>query len=321
MRNLVIAVAILWGLQSFAQENSLKNDIIMAQDGQILQVKVTKVTDNTISFTYPGESVTNEINSKGVDKIIFANGRTQNFGSKEGNTSQVQAQVVSPKVEKTAPVTVVPGTNTTDQSASIYSDFIEEKAPELPLFTKKTMAIIPVKFTKGKLYDKTLSKDATDLMVSLTSQKAATSGIKVLGKEDVIKKLLAAGINYEKLRNSSPQELRKVLGTEYLLYVTLEEKEKGEEANPTTSLGYDFLSSEEKVATSASDKKQTELSANLRVYDADSEVEAYEVDFFETIFKRSPSTLNTNVGISNKWKSSLRYLTDQLYTSKVFMGL
>lgn len=307
MRNLFLAFAILLGLQSYAQQDSLKNDIIMTTDGQILQVKVTKVTDNIISFNYPGESVTNEIQSTGVNKIVFASGRTQNFGGTVSDTAQVE-KTPQPPASKTPE----------QQTSSTFADYMKpESTITTPTFTKNTMAIIPVKFMKDGTYDKMLSRDATDHIVTLTTQNTGTSGIQILGKEEAIQKLLTAGINYEKLRSSSPQELRKVLGTEYLLYLTVEEKEKGKEIAKKSS-GYDFLSGEDEAVTTNENKMQVELSAKLKVYDAKSEVEAFEVDFFETIFKRTPAAANANM--SNKWRSSLRYLTDQMYTSKIFVN-
>ena len=289
MKNLIIAMGLLLCMSSFSQQNSLKNDIVMTADGQILQVKVTKVTEDTISFNYPGETVTNEIKSNGVDKIVFASGRTQNFSGIGTNTSQLTK-------------------SSTMGNTSIYA---EEKVDVPSNYEENTIAIIPLKFVRNGSYDKTLSKDATDYVMGLTSKSANAKGVRTLEKGKAVEKLLDAGVNYEKLRQSSPEELRNVLGTEYLLYIVIDENEKKE-----VKADFDYLDTE--VNKNSNGRAQIERSIGLKVYGADSEVEAYEVDFFETVFQGSTVAQNSNLLSSGKWKSSLRYLTDQLFTSNVF---
>ena len=296
MKNVIIAICILFGFVAYAQQNAVKNDIIMTQDGQVLQVKVNKVTENTVSFTYPGESVINEIQSNGINKIIFASGRTQNFGGTATGTPAVT-------------------NNQPEPNQTIYSNAPVES---LPAFEKNTMTIIPVKFMKNGTYDKILSREATDLVVDLTAQNSDTSGIKVQEKEEAIKKLLKSGINYEKLRSSSPEALRKVLGTEYLLYVSIEEKKKRTEEKNSIS-DYDFLSDQEPATQQG--KPQIEFNAQLKIYDANSAVEAFEVDFFETVFKRDPKSSDTPETKDNYWRLLIKYLTDRLLSSKVFISM
>lgn len=288
MKNFIIVSAILFSINLFSQQSSGKNDIIMTKDGQLLQVEVTKVTEDTISFHYPGEGAVNEIKSNGVGKIVFASGRTQNFDGSVPNTS--------------AP---------SDSSSTKESSVQPKEIITTPNYEENTMAIVPLKFTRNSTYDKTLSNDATDYVTSLVSKSAEAKGITILEKGKVIEKLVDAGVNYDKLRQSSPEELRDVLGTEYLLYVTLDEKEKNID---TTNLDY----MDEATKTNTSENIQLARNIGLKLYDTDSEVESYEVDFFENVFRRESDTTNISSLTSGKWKSSLRYLTDQLFTSDVF---
>ena len=286
MKNFIIVLGLLFCSSLFSQQIASKNDIVMTTDGQLLQVKVTKVTDNIVSFNYPGESVVNEIKSDGIDKIVFANGRTQNFDGRAAKMSTTEGN--SPA--ENSPIQI-------------------EETIALPSYEENMMAIIPMKFTRNDTYDKTLSNDATNYLVGLTSKQTEAKGIKILEKDQAIEKLVDAGVNYEKLRKASPEELRGILGTEYLLYVSIDEREKGKD-----KADLDFM----EESASVGDNSQLERTIGLRIYTADSEVEAFEIDFSENVFKRKTKNTNSSLLSDGKWKASLRYLVDQLFTANVF---
>ena len=170
MRKLLFILGLLISVNGFSQTN-VKNDIIVTTGGDLLQVKVTKVTDGTVSFNYPGESVVNEINSNGIDKIVFSSGRTQNFkGSGSAQALPAQSQNA--------------GGNT---STDIYS---APPAPAPPSFEKNTLAVVPSKFKRNGAYEKKLSGSATEYLSNLLSSKANTSGVKVLTAKEVVGKLV-----------------------------------------------------------------------------------------------------------------------------------
>lgn len=260
----------------------------MTSDGQLLQVKVTKVTESTVSFNYPGESVINEIKSDGIDKIVFASGRTQNFNGSSANSSVVSNEAGG-------------------EDISMHPD---EPEVVVPTYEENTMAIIPIKFTRNGKYDKTLSNNATDYVAGLMSKSADQKEVKILEKGKAIEKLIDAGVNYERLRQSSPEELRNVLGTEYLLYTDIDEREKDQTAGPD---GGDDAGS-----PGSNEHRLLERAIGLRVYGADSEVEALEIDFSENIFKGNVGDGDPSLLADGKWKSSLRYLTDRLLASTIF---
>jgi len=58
-----------------------QSDTIFKMNGEILPVNVTKITESTIEFVYPGESFTNSINKSSVVEIHFKSGRKQEFSS------------------------------------------------------------------------------------------------------------------------------------------------------------------------------------------------------------------------------------------------
>lgn len=282
MRNVLFVSGLLFCMYLFPQQGASKNDIIFTSNGELLQVKVTKVTDGAISFVYPGETVVNEINPAKLEKIVFASGRTQNFGGTKG-------EVIIAKEN--------PG-NTT-------STFMEE-TPAVPAYEENFIAVVPLEFQRNGKYDKTLANKATEYVIGLMSGKANTEGVEVLDMGKAIERLVDSGFSYGKLRQSSPKELRDALETEYILFVSIKEDEKS--GSPESDLMAQEVSN---------NNTQMERIINIRLYGADSEVESFEMDFSENVFLNK-SNDNSNLLASGKWKSSLRYLTEQLFTSNVF---
>lgn len=283
MKYLILIVGLLFCTPLFSQQNDLKNDIIMTTDGQLLQVKVTKVAEDMVTFNYPGESGINEIKRGSIEKIVFASGRTQNFNGSAAtaNGSPTEAPVA-----------------------------LEETLKEPP-YKENTLAIVPVKFESNGASDKTQASAATDFIVDLISQRAGT-GINVLPMEKAIEKLISAGMNYEGLRKSSPSQLRDILGTEYIMYVVIAEDEKDSTATTTTKA--DFMAG----TSTSGNHTQMGRAINLKVYGADSEVEAYAQDFSEQVFIRKTGDNLGSPPATDNWKASLGYLTDQLFASNVF---
>ncbi|WP_299536096.1 hypothetical protein [Ulvibacterium sp.] len=281
MRNVIIVSGLLFCMYLFPQQGASKNDIIFTTNGQLLQVKVTKVTDGAISFVYPGETIVNEINPTKLEKIVFASGRTQDFGG-------VGGEVIVAK-----------------ESPANASTFMEE-APMVPSYEENIMSVVPLDFKRNGKYDKTLANKATEYVIGLMSGKSNTQGVQVLDMGKAIERLVDSGFSYGKLRQSSPEQLRDALETEYILFVSIKENEKN--GNPESDLMAQEVSSK---------NTQLERIINIRLYGADSEVESFEMDFSENVFLNK-STNGPNLLAGGKWKSSLRYLAEQLFASNVF---
>lgn len=293
MKTIITLVGILLFTASFAQQNALKNDIIITADGQLLQVKVVKVTDDAISFNYPGEGVINEIKPGKINKIVFASGRTQNFGGKKSASNNVGTAMAN------AP-----------EASGDSNDFLlaEESAPELPSYEEGLLSVVPIDFQRNGAYDKNLASAATKHLIGLMSNESSSQKLQVQPMSTSIEKLIDSGFNYSKLRKSSPEELRGALGAEYLMFVTIEESEKG------VATDNDLLSS------GPSSKKSAELvrNVNIKIYGTEGTEEAFETNFSESVFVNN-GTSSTSLLASGKWKSSLRYLTEQIYDSGTFV--
>lgn len=282
MKKLIFVLGFFFCTNLFAQQNDLKNDIIVTTDGQFLQVKVIKVSADLLTFSYPGESVVYEIKPDGINKIVFASGRTQNFNS-------ANAAIIN---------------------GSGMRDSLVPPAVKTPGFIENTLAIVPLEFEQNGSYEKNLASEATDYMMDLALGQAKNHGIEVLIKDKAIEKLLDAGINYNDLRQSSPDRLREVMGTEYILYVSINERNKD-----STMVDKSNYMSEDSVSGNIG---QIQRAIQLNVYSPHSKEKAYGMDFSEQVFIRKSQDNQQSVPADDAWKSSLKYLVEQMFSSPVF---
>ncbi|MEO1010705.1 MAG: hypothetical protein AAFX53_05320 [Bacteroidota bacterium] len=282
MKNVFLVLSLLYCVYVFPQQGASKNDIVFKANGELLQVKVTKITDGAISFVYPGETVVYEMDPATLEKIVFASGRTQNFG---GNAL--------------APSGVAPQTSDSEAVA------VKEMVPVAPSYKENLVSVIPLDFQRNGKYEKTLASKATEYVLGLIVNEASKTDLEVQKMGSAIEKLIDSGFSYDKLREASPEELRKALGTEYILFVSIKENEKG------------GVSKEDFMSGNADANAQLERQINIRLYAPESETEAFEVDFSENVFMGKTSA-NSSLAANGKWKASLRYLTEQLFSSNAF---
>ncbi|MBZ9728072.1 hypothetical protein LB467_00070 [Salegentibacter sp. JZCK2] len=282
MKKLLFVLSFFFCANLFAQQNDLKNDIIVTTDGQFLQVKVIKVGADLLTFSYPGESVVYELKPDGINKIVFASGRTQNFNS-------ANAAIIN---------------------GSGMSESLVPQVPKTPGFVENTLAIIPLVFELNGSDEKNLASKATDYIMDLTSGQAKNHGIEVLPNDKAIEKLLEAGINYDDLRQSSPARLREIMGTEYILYVSINETNKD-----STKIDKSNYMAEDSVSGNIG---QIQRAIDLNVYNPDSKEKAYGMDFSEQVFIRKSQDNQQSVPADDGWKSSLNYLVEQMFSSPVF---
>src|SRR5690606_33490716 len=108
---------------------------------------------------------------------------------------------------------------------------------------------------------------------------AKKHGIEVLPKDKAIEKLLEAGINYNDLRQLSPARLREVMGTEYIVYVSINETNK-----ESTTIDKSNYMAGDSVSENIG---QIQRAIVLNVYNPDSKDKAYEMVFSEQVSIRN----------------------------------
>lgn len=275
MKNLVLLIGLAFSLNLFPQGNASKNDIIFTTSGELIQAKVVKVTEGTVSFNYPGETMINEVKSAGLEKIVFASGRTQNFSSKKAIAS-------------------APSNAGNDYTLAIPS----EEIYLLPDYEENTLAVIPFSYLRNDTYQKDLSGEVTAFVTDFMASNAKVYQINTQSLSETIKKLVDNGVSHKRLAEASPEELRKIVGTEYILRANIEETRGNE------------------TATTLESKGGTEVvtSINLMLFDPENSTEKYEVNFSEGQFlQKDPNGYLVGKG---KWKTPMKYVLQQMLSSK-----
>lgn len=82
------SILVFLGLSFSLQLNS-QTDTIFKNDGEVILVNVSEITETAIKFSYPGESFNNSLGKNAVKSIHFKSGRKQDF-SADLNISKVK---------------------------------------------------------------------------------------------------------------------------------------------------------------------------------------------------------------------------------------
>lgn len=182
----LVLLVLLSACVSFAQSGK-KLDKIIKRDYQIIECTVLKMSDKTVEYSLPGETVQISLDVSQIAKIDFASGRSQTFDV-SANTStapQSSSQSVASADMKhnTIAVLPVPYVNTDNQQGS------EDMA----------------KFAQNDLYNKLLDKSSN--IFPLTVQDLRTTN-SLLHK---------AGIDHNNIDETPIEDLEKILGVDNIV--------------------------------------------------------------------------------------------------------
>ncbi|NAS13153.1 hypothetical protein [Poritiphilus flavus] len=277
MRKVIVLLVMLCSGLVMAQERGAKNDIIVTKNGELIQAKVVKVTENAISFSYPGETVLNEVATSSLEKIVFSSGRTQTFAKGARSTQSQQPLAVENEPIPDEEIYLGPESN----------------------YTENQLTVLPLSYIKNGVHDKKMSNQMTSFVTAFMDSNAKPYGITVPEMTQTIDKLVSADIGYQKLGQATPAELRDVLGSEYILKATLKDDRSSGQASRD-------LYSDNNTKT-----LKTTISIQLELYGADQDEEKYQVTFSEDIALNQAAT-----SLEGKWKSSIKYVLQQLLSSR-----
>jgi hypothetical protein len=185
---LTVLMLILLSTSAFAQAKKL--DKIITKDYQIIECTVSKMSDKTVVYSMPNETMTIEIDVSKIARIDFASGRSQTFAAAETTVDSAPSSTNNASVnhdatfkENTVAVLPVPFVNSENMTNS------EEMA----------------KFAQNDIYNKLLDKSSH--IVSLTIQDLRTTN-------SLLRK---AGIDYKNIDETPIDELQKILGVDNIV--------------------------------------------------------------------------------------------------------
>ncbi|MCM0666163.1 hypothetical protein [Flavobacterium tyrosinilyticum] len=183
----LVLLVLLSACVSFAQSGK-KLDKIIKRDYQIIECTVLKMSDKTVEYSLPGETVQISLDVSQIAKIDFASGRSQTFDISPNATNSAQSTsspniVSAEKQHNTIAVLPIPYVNADSQQGS------EDMA----------------KFAQNDLYNKLLDKSSN--IFPLTVQDLRTTN-SLLHK---------SGIDHNNIDETPIEDLEKILGVDNIV--------------------------------------------------------------------------------------------------------
>lgn len=175
---------------SFAQSGK-KLDKIIKRDYQIIECSVAKMSDKTVEYSLPGETVQISLDVSQIARIDFASGRSQTFNV-SGNDTSANSAVTNTSGQVVASAEMKPNT-----IAVLPIPYVNSGALE----ASEEMA----KFAQNDLYNKLLDKSANLFPLTVQDLRVTNS---LLHK---------AGIDYKNIDETPIEDLQKILGVDNIL--------------------------------------------------------------------------------------------------------
>ncbi|MEM7486181.1 MAG: hypothetical protein AAF348_13320 [Bacteroidota bacterium] len=287
MRKLLLLFFLSMSLVAFAQQSNV-NDILFTKSGEIIQGKVTKVTTSSISFSYPGETLVNEISADQLQKIVFSSGRTQNFGSGAANAASTAATVPENPSNQVENVRTLP-------KEEIYLG---------PNYEDNKLSVVPLSYYKNTTYNKEVSSKVTKFATDYLTRKNQSSPINVQDMSTTIKMLVDGGVGFQQLSETTVDKLQSVLRSEYLVMIEVNEITD----KPKTAKSPGFFDSQGAAAVDTESTVKYEI--EVIVYGGMAS-EKYAIKFSDERTSKKTSVTANQEG----WKTAMQYVLDQILTS------
>jgi hypothetical protein len=196
-RLLAIIIIAFISVTAFAQNQEAKKlDRIITRDYKIIEATISKITEQTIDYSFPNEQLVNSMEVIHVARIEFANGRVQTFVATEG---------VSNNNNNPNPVQEATPAGPVNQDVTMNENLI---------------AVLPVPFVDAgnMASSEEMAKFAQNDIFSKLNDKS--SNIAPLNVQDlrVTNSLLRkAGIDYKSIDETPIDELHKILGADHIV--------------------------------------------------------------------------------------------------------
>ncbi|MFG4001627.1 hypothetical protein ACHRV1_08430 [Flavobacterium aquidurense] len=266
---ITVIVLLFVSVFTFAQGGK-KLDKIIKRDYQIIECTIAKMSDKTVEYSLPGETMQIALDVSQIARIDFASGRSQTFDVSAGTaTSDNTGQVIAAAEMKpnTIAVLPVPYVNSGTMESS------EEMA----------------KFAQNDLYNKLLDKSANLFPLTVQDLRVTNS---LLHK---------AGIDYKNIDETPIEDLQKILGVDNVIAAKVSFTiTEGSTASTYNSGNAKVSDNNKKVKTS---DISTTTASNQTYYN-------YMVyfDMYKNGTKIYSQTRKPFLNIKDSWMDSITYL-------------
>lgn len=268
--NKVITVILLFFVcvLGFAQSGK-KLDKIIKRDYQIIECTISKMSDKTVEYSLPGETLQISLDVSQIARIDFASGRSQTFDVSTNNASASTSQTIVNAEMKPNTIAVLP-------VPYVNSDNLQ---------SSEEMS----KFAQNDMYNKLLDKSAN--IFPLTVQDLRTTN-SLLHK---------AGINHTNIDETPIEDLEKILGVDNIVAAKVSFT-MSESAIATT-----YNSGNAKVSDNNKKLKTNDIStttANTQMY----YYYTVYFDMYKNTTKIYSQTRKPFLAVKDSWMDSITYL-------------
>ena len=185
---ITILILFLLSVSAFAQAKKL--DKIITKDYQVIECTISKISDKTLVYSMPNETITIEIDVSKIARIDFASGRSQTFATVENTTNSAPS-------------------STNNSSGNHDATFKENTVAVLPVpfvnSENMTNSEEMAKFAQNDIYSKLLDKSSNILPLTVQDLRTTNSLLR------------KAGIDYKNIDETPIDELHKILGVDNIV--------------------------------------------------------------------------------------------------------
>lgn len=277
-KTFAVIITLLVSIFSFAQGGK-KLDKIIKRDYQIIEGTISKMSDKTVEYSLPGETVQISLDVSQIARIDFASGRSQTFDISPANNNTTNSASITPVEVKQNTIAVLP-------IPYVNSDNMEGS---------EDMS----KFAQNDIYNKLIDKSAN--IFPLTVQDLRTTN-SLLHK---------AGIDHNNIDETPIEDLEKILGVDNIVAAKVSYTMN----SGTTATTYN--SGNAKVSDNNKKIKTNDIStttANTQVY----YYYTVYFDMYKNTTKIYSQTRKPLLAIKDSWMDSITYLLKRspIYTKK-----
>lgn len=317
MKTIYVLAMFFFAANVWSQQPTQKNDIIVLNNGQLLQAQVTRVTDNIVSYQYPGETVQNEIDHSNLDRIVYASGRTQDFGTSAQDPTSQQSLPIQTSTSPSGVTADSPQIDLNTARSRPSNTLAQSDIYLLPDYEENSLAVLPINYIKNSSYNSDLAGEATKFVASYLAQQAVGTDFKIQNVNNTVNNLIKSRIDQEQVQSASPAELLKVVNTQYAVKINISEIQKEKSKAPSSKeVVSSYFNQQAKADVDEAPQLEDDLSKisiTLEVYEANGTKAIYDTTLSES---RKGDQDGIDDQISTFWRSTLSYALNGYLNTK-----
>ncbi len=230
---LLVLLTLFGSLTFYAQE---KLDKIIKKNYDIIECKISKMSDQSVEYSLPNETLVISLEVSQIAKIDFASGRSQVFNTQQSNEAAAASS------EQSSAVAIKPNT-----IAVLPVPFVNSEN----LSNSEEMA----KFAQNDIYNKLLDKSSNILPLTVQDLRITNSLLR------------KAGIDYKNIDETPIEELHKILGADHIIAAKVSYTETQNQTSSTYNTGNARVNNNKVKGSSVSTSNtNTQLVYNYHIY-------------------------------------------------------